>query len=127
MSFKDLQQLASATAEITVGENTQIVQKLTIKEKEEYTRLVNQGLGTIRTDMGQSNNTQSANLNVERVTTAQDKANRYLIKASFKDEEIKDEDIDQLYDIYDELVEELKRVNHISEVDNSTLEADIKK
>jgi len=127
MSFKDLQQLASATAEITIQENTQIVQKLTIKEKEEYTRLVNQGLGTIRTDMGQSNNTQSANLNVERVTTAQDKANRYLIKQSYKDEEITDKDIDQLYDVYDELVSELKRINHISEVDNDTLEADIKK
>ena len=127
MSFKDLQQLASATAEITIQENTQIVQKLTIKEKEEYTRLVNQGLGTIRTDMGQSNNTQSANLNVERVTTAQDKANRYLIKQSYKDEEITDKDIDQLYDVYDELVSELKRINHISEVDNEKLEADIKK
>jgi len=127
MSFKDLQQLASATAEITIQENKQIVQKLTIKEKEEYTRLVNQGLGTIRTDMGQSNNTQSANLNVERVTTAQDKANRYLIKQSYKDEEITDKDIDQLYDVYDELVSELKRINHISEVDNDTLEADIKK
>lgn len=127
MSFKDLQQLASATAEITIQGNTQIVQKLTIKEKEEYTRLVNQGLGTIRTDMGQSNNTQSANLNVERVTTAQDKANRYLIKQSYKDEEITDKDIDQLYDVYDELVAELKRINHISEVDNEKLEADIKK
>jgi hypothetical protein len=129
MSFSDLQKLANATAEITIQGKTQIIQKLTIREKEEYNKLVNQGLGNIKTNISQRNtdNTQTANLNIEKVSLAQEKANRYLIKQTFKTEKISDDDIDELYEVYDELLSELKRVNHIVEVDNEELEADIKK
>lgn len=125
MSFKELQQLAEGTAEIEINGKKQVVQKLKIFEKEEYNRIINQGLGTIKTGIGGANN-QSANLNVEKVTLAQDKADKYLIKTTFKDEKITDDDINNLYDIYPVLLAELKRVNHISEVDNAKFEDDIK-
>lgn len=125
MSFKELQQLAEGTAEININGKTQVVQKLKIFEKQEYNKIVNQGLGTIKTGLNEGA-TNSANLNVERVTTAQDKADKYLIKTTFKDEKITDEDINNLYDIYDVLVDELKRVNNIIEVENKKLEDDIK-
>jgi len=127
MSFKQLKQLANGTAEITINGETQTVQKLKIFEKEEYNRIVNTGLGTIKTGLNGGTSNQSANLNVEKVTSAQDKADKYLIKTTFKDEQVTDDDINNLYDIYPVLVAELKRVNNITEVENNRLEDDIKK
>ena len=127
MSFKQLKQLANGTAEININGETQTVQKLKIFEKEEYNRIVNTGLGTIKTGLNGGTSNQSANLNVEKVTSAQDKADKYLIKTTFKDEQVTDDDINNLYDIYPVLVAELKRVNNITEVENNRLEDDIKK
>mgnify|MGYP003522033221 CR=1 FL=1 len=127
MSFKQIKQLANGTAEITINGETQTVQKLKIFEKEEYNRIVNTGLGTIKTGLNGGTSNQSANLNVEKVTSAQDKADKYLIKTTFKDEQVTDDDINNLYDIYPVLVAELKRVNNITEVENNRLEDDIKK
>ena len=76
--------------------------------------------------MGNQRNLQSANMNVDEVSVAQDKADHYLIQCSFKDEEITEEEINKLYDLYSPLVEELKRVNSINEVDNDQLEQDLK-
>lgn len=126
MSFKDLQQLAEGTAEININGEVQVVRKLKIFEKEEYNRIINKGLGTIRTGLNGRESSQQANLNVEQVTIAQDKADKYLIKTTFSDEEISDDDINNLYDIYPVLVAELKRVNNISEVDSEELADDIK-
>ena len=127
MSFKQLKKIANGTAEITINGETQTVQKLKIFEKEEYNRIVNTGLGTIKTGLNGGTSNQSANLNVEKVTSAQDKADKYLIKTTFKDEQVTDDDINNLYDIYPVLVAELKRVNNITEVENNRLEDDIKK
>ena len=126
MSFKELQQLAEGTAEIEINGETQIVPKLKIFEKEEYNRIVNQGLGTIKAGLNGNANNQSANLNVEKVTIAQDKADKYLIRTTYKDEDITDDDINNLYDIYPVLVSELKRINHINDVDSEQLADDLK-
>ncbi len=126
MSFKQLQQLAEGTAEININGEKQVVQKLKIFEKEEYNKIVNKGLGTIKTGLSGDTSNQTANLNVEKVTTSQNQADKYLIKTTFKDEKITDEDINNLYDIYPILVDELKRINNIVEVENSNLDDDIK-
>lgn len=126
MSFKQLQQLAEGTAEININGEKQVVQKLKIFEKEEYNKIVNKGLGTIKTGLSGDTSNQTANLNVEKVTTSQNQADKYLIKTTFKDEKITDEDINNLYDIYPILVNELKRINNIVEVENSNLDDDIK-
>lgn len=126
MSFKQLQQLAEGTAEININGEKQVVPKLKIFEKEEYNKIVNKGLGTIKTGLSGDTSNQTANLNVEKVTTSQNQADKYLIKTTFKDEKITDEDINNLYDIYPILVNELKRINNIVEVENSNLDDDIK-
>lgn len=126
MSFKQLQQLAEGTAEININGEKQVVPKLKIFEKEEYNKIVNKGLGTIKTGLSGDTSNQTANLNVEKVTTSQNQADKYLIKTTFKDEKITDEDINKLYDIYPILVDELKRINNIVEVENSNLDDDIK-
>lgn len=126
MSFKNLLGRVQKTAEIQIGEETLTVYKLTVKEHEKYKQIVNKALGTVKMGMGDNRNTQSANMNVEQVSTAQDKADRYMIKCAFKDEEINDEQIDELFDLYGPLVAELKRVNNITEVDTSRLEDDLK-
>lgn len=126
MSFKQLQQLAEGTAEININGEKQVVPKLKIFEKEEYNKIINKGLGTIKTGLSGDTSNQTANLNVEKVTTSQNEADKYLIKTTFKDEKITDEDINKLYDIYPILVDELKRINNIVEVENSNLDDDIK-
>lgn len=126
MTFKKLQQLATGTAEIEVNGEKQVVNKLKIFEKEKYNQIINKGLGTIKTGINGRDSSQQATLNVEQVTTAQNKADNYLIKTTFKDENITDDDINNLYEIYPILVSELKRINGISEVDADQLADDIK-
>lgn len=126
MTFKKLQQLATGTAEIEVNGEKQVVNKLKIFEKEKYNQIINKGLGTIKTGLNGRDSSQQATLNVEQVTTAQNKADNYLIKTTFKDENITDDDINNLYEIYPILVSELKRINGISEVDADQLADDIK-
>lgn len=126
MTFKKLQQLATGTAEIEVNGEKQVVNKLKIFEKEKYNQIINKGLGTIKTGLSGDTSNQTANLNVEKVTTAQNQADNYLIKTTFKDENITDDDINNLYEIYPILVSELKRINGISEVDADQLADDIK-
>jgi hypothetical protein len=126
LTFKKLQQLATGTAEIEVNGEKQVVNKLKIFEKEKYNQIINKGLGTIKTGINGRDSSQQATLNVEQVTTAQNKADNYLIKTTFKDENITDDDINNLYEIYPILVSELKRINGISEVDADQLADDIK-
>ena len=126
MSFNDLVKTIQSKQEITVNGQTITVDKLTVKELEQYKNIVNRALGTVKMGMGNERNLQSANMNVEQVSVAQDKADHYLIQCSFKEENIGEEEIDKLYDLYTPLVEELKRVNNISEADNSQLEDDLK-
>ena len=129
MSFDNILQLANGTATITVEGVEEQVKLLTISEKQEYEKLANKGLGKITMGIGEQRTEQKTNLDVEKVTTAQNEADNYLIKTTFttKDKTITDEDIDKLYNIYQPLVDELKRVNHIREVEPERLEQDIKK
>lgn len=126
MSFNELIKTVQNKQNITVNGMNLTVDKLTVKELENYKAIVNKALGTVKMGMGNERNLQSANMNVEQVTLAQDKADHYLIQCSFKDEEIGEAEIDKLYDLYAPLVDELKRVNNIVEVDNDQLEADLK-
>lgn len=126
MSFQDLIQTVQNKQTITVNGIELTVDKLTVKELEQYKSIVNRALGTVKMGMGNQRNLQSANMNVDEVSVAQDKADHYLIQCSFKDEEITEEEINKLYDLYSPLVEELKRVNSINEVDNDQLEQDLK-
>lgn len=126
MSFQELIKTVQNKQEITVNGQTLTVDKLTVKELEQYKNIVNRALGTVKMGMGNERNLQSANMNVEQVSAAQDKADHYLIQCSFKDEEIGEEEIDKLYDLYTPLVEALKKVNNINETDNSRLESDLK-
>ena len=55
---------------------------------------------------------------------AQKRAEHYLIRQSFLSDEgteITEEDIDLLYDLYDPLIKELKRVNGIVDASNEEL------
>lgn len=126
MSFNELIKTVQNTDTIKINGQEITVNKLTVRELETYKSIVNKALGTIKMGMGNERNLQSANMNVEQVTNAQDKADHYLIQRSFKDEEISEEQINQLYDLYTPLVEELKRVNNINEVNNERLEDDLK-
>lgn len=126
MSFQDLLKRVQSTVTITIDGIELTVNKLTVKELEHYKSIVNKALGTIKMGMGNERNLQSANMNVDQVSTAQDQADKYLIKCSFKNEEITDEQINELYEIYNPLVNELKKINNINEVDNGELEDDLK-
>ena len=126
MSFNDLIKNIENKATIKINGQELSVDKLTVRELEHYKSIVNKALGTVKMGMGNERNLQSANMNVEQVTTAQDKADHYLIQCSFKSEEITEESINELYDLYNPLVNELKRVNNINEVNNDRLESDLK-
>lgn len=120
MSFNNIKQLAKGTSTISINGVEEEVKLLTVREKEQYDNIVNEGFGTIQANLGR-NTTQQANMNIQRVTSSQYKADRFLIKTTYKDEKISDEDIDNLYNIYKELVSELKRVNGIITTDDETV------
>ena len=117
MSFENIKQLAKGTATITINNESEDVRLLTVSEREQYDSLVNEGFGTIQANLGR-NQTQKANMNIQKVTEAHNKADHYLIKTTFKEENLSDDDIDNLYDIYPILVKELKRVNSIIDTDD---------
>lgn len=120
MSFENIKQLAQGKATITINNVTEEVNLLTVSERERYDSLTNEGFGTIQANLGRGNQTQKANMNIQKVTEAHNRADHYLIKCSFKtdDKEITEEDINGLYDIYPLLVKELKRVNGIIDTDD---------
>ena len=122
MSFDNIKQLARGTDYITIEGVKEEVHLLTVSEREKYTSLANEGIGTIQANLGRGQ-TQKTNMNINKLTEATNKAEHYLIKCSFKTEEkeITEEDINGLYNIYPVLVKELKRVNGIIETDDETV------
>lgn len=122
MSFESLKQLATGTATIKIQGVEETVNLLTVGQREHYENLINTGMGTVQANIGRGSE-QKANMNIEKMNKAQQKANHYLISQSLTKEDgsnITDEDIDGLYLIYPELVKELKRVNDIIDVDDTT-------
>jgi len=122
MSFESLKQLATGTAVIKIQGVEETVNLLTVGQREHYENLLNSGMGTVQANIGRGSE-QKANMNIEKMNKAQQKANHYLIAQSLTKEDgtnITDDDIDGLYLIYPELVKELKRVNDIIDVDDST-------
>lgn len=117
MVFENFKQLTEGKATITVKGHTEEVKLLTVAEKEKYDSLTNEGFGTIQANLGR-NTTQKANMNIQKVTEAHNKADHYLIKTTFKESNISEEDINELYDVYPILVKELKRVNNIIDTDD---------
>ncbi|WP_323736277.1 hypothetical protein PXD04_10400 [Methanosphaera sp. ISO3-F5] len=120
MSFENIKQLTKGEATIKIKDYTETVRLLTVSEREQYDNLTNEGLGTVQTQFGK-NSTQKANMNIQKMTQASKRAEHYLIRRSFlKDDgtEIEEKDIDELYDLYDPLVSELKRVNGIIDTDD---------
>lgn len=123
MSFESLKQLATGTAVIKIQGVEETVNLLTVGQREHYESLVNSGMGTVQANIGRGADSQKANMNIEKITKAQQKANHYLIANSLTKEDgtpITEDDIDGLYLIYPELVKELKRVNDIIESDDKT-------
>lgn len=123
MSFENIKQLATGTANITIKGNTEQVRLLKVHEREYYDSLVNEGFGTVQANLGHGTDTR-ANMNIKKVNEAQKRAEHYLIRQSFLSPdgtEISESDIDELYDLYDPLVSELKRVNGIIDASNEEL------
>ncbi|WP_292475446.1 hypothetical protein [Methanosphaera sp.] len=120
MSFQNIRQLAKGTATITVEGVSEEVKLLTVRQRETYDGMVNEGFGTVRTNLGR-NSQQEANMNIKKVTEASNRADHYLIQCSYPEEEITEESIDELYSIYPVLVKELKRVNGIIDTDDEAV------
>jgi len=128
--FDDLKNIAEEKATINIKGHEEEVRKLTVSEMENYQKILNKGIGKVKTNLSQQE-VQQALLDIEKVGEKQSEADRYLIKRSFtpKGEEsvITDDDIDDLYDVYNELVKQLHIINGINVVDNNTVEEKIKK
>lgn len=123
MSFENIKQLTKGTAQITIKGNTEEVRLLKVHEREFYDSLVNEGFGTVQANLGHGTESK-ANMNIKKVNEAQKRAEHYLIRQSFitpEGKEITESDIDELYDLYDPLVSELKRVNGIIDASNEEL------
>lgn len=121
--------MVSNTATITINDETETVRKLTVKELEHYEKIVNTGLGKMQTGLNDRSG-QKASIDIEKFGTKQNEADKYLIKRSFLnpegEETVTDEDINELYELYPVIVSELKRVNHIGEVDTEEVSEAIK-
>lgn len=128
--FDDLKNIATDKATINIRGHEEEVRKLTVSEMENYQKILNKGIGKVKTNLSQQE-VQQALLDIEKVGEKQSEADRYLIKRSFseKGEEssITDDDIDDLYDVYNELVQQLHLINGINVVDNNNVEEQIKK
>lgn len=128
--FDDLKNIATDKATINIRGHEEEVRKLTVSEMENYQKIINKGIGKVKTNLSQQE-VQQALLDIEKVGNQQSEADRYLIKRSFseKGEEssITDDDIDDLYDVYNELVQQLHLINGINVVDNNNVEEQIKK
>ena len=128
--FDDLKNIATEKATINIRGHEEEVRKLTVSEMENYQKILNKGIGKVKTNLSQQE-VQQALLDIEKVGEKQSEADRYLIKRSFseKGEEssITDDDIDDLYDVYNELVQQLHIINGINVVDNNNVEEQIKK
>ena len=128
--FDDLKNIAEDKATINIRGHEEEVRKLTVSEMENYQKILNKGIGKVKTNLSQQE-VQQALLDIEKVGEKQSEADRYLIKRSFseKGEEssITDDDIDDLYDVYNELVQQLHIINGINVVDNNNVEEKIKK
>lgn len=128
--FDDLKNIATDKATINIRGHEEEVRKLTVSEMENYQKILNKGIGKVKTNLSQQE-VQQALLDIEKVGEKQSEADRYLIKRSFseKGEEssITDDDIDDLYDVYNELVQQLHIINGINVVDNNNVEEKIKK
>ena len=124
MSFENIKQLTKGTATIKVKDLTEEVRLLTVSEREQYDNLTNEGFGTIQANFGGRQQQQKANMNIQKVTQATRRAEHYLIRRSFLNDdgtEIGEEEIDALYEIYPLLVSELKRVNGIIDAEDKEL------
>lgn len=135
MSIKNITDIINPYDYINIeGIDEQIkVKKLTVKEMREYERIRNEGFGTVKTNIGGMRE-QIANINISKVSATQNDADIYLVKKSFTFDgnTCTDEDVENLYDLFNIVVNELKKVNHISvgdeNADNpSELEETIKK
>lgn len=128
--FDDLKNIATDKATINIRGHEEEVRKLTVSEMENYQKIINKGIGKVKTNLSQQE-IQQALLDIEKVGNQQSEADRYLIKRSFseKGEEssITDDDIDDLYDVYNELVQQLHLINGINVVENNNVEEKIKK
>lgn len=128
--FDDLKNIATEKATINIRGHEEEVRKLTVSEMENYQKILNKGIGKVKTNLSQQE-VQQALLDIEKVGEKQSEADRYLIKRSFseKGEEssITDDDIDDLYDVYNEVVQQLHIINGINVVDNDKVEEKIKK
>lgn len=128
--FDDLKNIATEKATINIRGHEEEVRKLTVSEMENYQKILNKGIGKVKTNLSQQE-VQQALLDIEKVGEKQSEADRYLIKRSFseKGEEssITDDDIDELYDVYNEVVQQLHIINGINVVDNNNVEEKIKK
>ena len=141
--FDDLKNIATEKATINIRGHEEEVRKLTVSEMENYQKILNKGIGKVKTNLSQQE-VQQALLDIiiadtllfcknkpKKVGEKQSEADRYLIKRSFseKGEEssITDDDIDELYDVYNEVVQQLHIINGINVVDNNNVEEKIKK
>ena len=130
MAITDIIQIAQKTAEIEIEGTKHKIHKLTVDETEEYQDIKNGGFGTIKAGIGGMRE-QSANLNMQKVNHADYEANKYLVKTSFSIDgyTCTDEDMNNLYDLFPVVVEELKKVNKLDldEKAQSQFEIDVKK
>lgn len=128
--FDDLKNIATEKATINIRGHEEEVRKLTVSEMENYQKILNKGIGKVKTNLSQQE-VQQALLDIEKVGEKQSEADRYLIKRSFSEKgeksSITDDDIDDLYDVYNELVQQLHLINGINVVDNNNVEEKIKK
>ena len=127
LSFQDLQKIERKEDTITINGQTQTVRLLTVSEIEKYRSIINEGFGTVQTNVRGGTSQNQANINVQRMDNAQRKAEHYIIRRTFIEdgqEVITEQDIDTLYDVYPLLVAELKRINDIIETnDESVIQA----
>lgn len=117
MSFDSIKQLTTGTSNIKIKDKTIKIKLLSVSQREQYDNLANEGFGTIQANFG-GNAQQKANMNIVKVNQAQKRAEHYLIKMSFPEDNVEEKDIDELYDIYPELVSQLKQANGIIDTDN---------
>ena len=126
----EFKQLTSNKAEINVQGIKKEVRKLTVSEIEQYQDIINQGIGNMQTGLN-AREGQKANINLEKFAHKQNEADKYLIRRSFLDKDgnevVTEQDIDELYDVYNDLVSELHRVNHINQEDPDALNEAIQK
>ena len=134
MSIKDITSIINPYETININGVETRVKKLTVKEMRQYDSIRNKGLGTVKTGLGRRSNEQSANIDIVKFGETQHDADVYLVKTSFTfdDNVCTDEDVEQLYDLFNPVVQELRRVNNITVDEDATSESselaeDIKK